>query len=274
MYTVKRLAELAGVSVRTLHYYDEIGLLKPASVGENGYRHYEDADLFRLQQILFFRELDLGLEQIKQILTAADFDLVTALQTHRRALEQKIGRMQRLITTVDRTIMHLVGEMRVRTMSAVFEGFDEERQRRYEEEAARRYGAETVAATSARWNSYSPERQRAIMEEGRRVYLDLAEALPSGAHSAQTQAILARWHQHLRAFYEPSFELLAGLGYTYEHDPEFNAFFAAIHPDLPAFISRAVAVYVEALETAWLERELQAVGEDDARAAQGSATIP
>ena len=261
MYTVKQLAKLAGVSVRTLHYYDEIGLLKPSSVGENGYRYYEDADLFRLQQILFFRELDLGLEQIKAILAAPDFDLVAALQTHRRALEEKIGRMQQLITTVDRTIMHLVGEMRVQNMSKVFEGFNDEQQRKYEQEASRRYGAETVAATTARWNSYSPERQREIMEEGRHVYLDLVDAMPTGTHSEQTQAILARWHQHLRAFYEPSFEVLAGLGYTYEHDPEFNAFFAAIHPDLPAFISQGVAVYVDALETAWLERELNILEE-------------
>jgi MerR family transcriptional regulator, thiopeptide resistance regulator len=85
--------------------------------------------------------------------------------------------------------------------------------------------------------------------------------MPTGVQSEQTQAILARWHQHLRAFYEPSFELLAGLGDTYEHDPEFNAFFAAIHPDLPAFISKAVAVYVDALETAWLERDLNILEE-------------
>lgn len=261
MYTVKQLAKLAGVSVRTLHYYDEIALLKPSSVGENGYRYYEDADLFRLQQILFFRELDLGLEQIKAILAAPDFDLVAALQNHRHALEEKIDRMQRLITTVDRTVMHLVGEMRVRNMNKMFEGFNEEKQRRYQEEAARRYGAETVAATSARWNSYAPERQREIIEEGQRVYLDLVDVMPTGVHSEQTQAILARWHQHLRAFYEPSFEVLAGLGYTYEHDPEFHATFAAFHPDLPAFISKAVAVYVDALETAWLERELHILEE-------------
>jgi hypothetical protein len=181
---------------------------------------------------------------------------VAALQTHRQALDEKIGRMRRLITTIDRTVMHMVGEMRMRTMSNVFEGFSAEKQRQYEEEAARRYGAETVAQTTARWNSYTPQRQQEIMEEGGRIYRDLADAMPTGIHSEQTQAILARWHQHLRAFYEPSLEVLAGLGYTYEHDPEFNAFFAAIHPELPAFISKAVAAYVDALETSWLEREL------------------
>lgn len=261
MYTVKQLATLAGVSVRTLHYYDEIELLKPASVGENGYRYYTEADLFRLQQVLFFRELGLALEQIKGIMSAPDFDLVAALQTHRHALQEKIGRLQQLITTVDRTIMHLVGEIRIEHMNSVFTGFSEEQQQQYEQEAARRYGAETVAETSARWKRYTPEQQQRIMEEGGQIYRDLVDAMPGGAESEQTQAIIARWHQHLRAFYEPTFEVLAGLGHTYEHDPEFYAFFAKIHPGLPSFISRAVTVYVDALENAWLERELQILEE-------------
>lgn len=261
MYTVKQLATLAGVTVRTLHYYDEIGLLKPASVGENGYRYYEDDDLFRLQQILFFRELDLGLDQIKQILAAPDFNLVDALQLHRKVLADKIDRMQRLIATVDRTVLHLVGEMRTRNMSKLFEGFNEEKQRQYEEEATRRYGADSVAASASRWKSYTPERREQIIAEGKRIYLDLIEAMPTGVESAATQAILARWHQHIRNFYEPSFEVLAGLGHIYEHDPEFHATFAAFHPDFPGFFSRAVAVYVDALETAWLERELNILEE-------------
>jgi MerR family transcriptional regulator, thiopeptide resistance regulator len=103
MYTVKQLSELAGVSVRTLHYYDEIGLLKPSSVGENGYRYYEDASLFRLQQILFFREMDLGLLQIKDILDHPDFDLVATLQAHRHTLQEKIERLQTLISTVEQS---------------------------------------------------------------------------------------------------------------------------------------------------------------------------
>src|SRR5690349_22866757 len=104
MYTVKQLSNLAGVSVRTMHYYDEISLLKPSSVGQNGYRYYQDGDLFRLQQIMFFREMDLGLLQIKEILDRPDFDLVATLREHRHALQAKIDRMQTLIHTVDSTI--------------------------------------------------------------------------------------------------------------------------------------------------------------------------
>lgn len=261
MYTVKQIAGLAGVTVRTLHYYDEIALLKPSSVGENGYRYYDDADLLRLQQILFFRELGLELEQIKQVLTAPDFDLIATLQHHRTALSEKIEQMQRLIATVDRTMMHLIGEMRIRNMQKLFDGFSEAKQQQYEAEARKRYGDESVTTSMRRWNSYSPEQREQIIAEGRAIYLDLVEAMPTGITSAQTQALLVRWHEHLRAFYEPSFELLAGLGYTYEHDPDFHANFAALHPDLPGFLNRAISVYVDTLETAWLERELHILEE-------------
>lgn len=256
MYTVKQLSDLAGVSVRTLHYYDEIGLLKPSSVGSNSYRYYEDADLLRLQQILFFRELDLGLLQIKEILDRPDFDLVSALQQHRSALQAKIDRMQSLIQTVDHTIMHLVEDVEMAKKKKMFEGFTEEQEKQYEQEAKRRYGEDAVRETTKRWNSYTDEEKQRIKDEGGQIYLDLAASMPTGPNSDQTQAHLVRWHQHLRYFYEPSIEVLGGLGKTYYEDPDFNAFFTKIHPDLPEFLSKAIAVYVDKLETEWLEREL------------------
>ena len=140
MYTVKQLSDFAGVSVRTLHYYDEIGLLKPAAVGRNGYRYYQEADLLRLQQILFYREIDLGLSQIKEILDSPDFDLVSALQAHRQALQTKIERMQTLINTLDNTVLHLVGDIKMSKKQKIFEGFSEEKQAQYQEEAMRRFG--------------------------------------------------------------------------------------------------------------------------------------
>src|SRR5438552_2589890 len=131
MYTVKQLSDLAGVSVRTLHYYDEIGLLRPSSVGANGYRRYDDAAVLRLQQILFYREMGLELLQIRDILDAPDFDLLAALQAHRAALEAKIGRLQALVGTVDSTIMHLTGEVDV-SKKELFKGFSEKKQKQYE----------------------------------------------------------------------------------------------------------------------------------------------
>jgi DNA-binding transcriptional MerR regulator len=122
VYTVKQLADLSGVSVRTLHFYDEVGLLKPASHAANGYRYYGDEQLLMLQQILFYRELGFELKQIKQILGRADFEKLAALVSHRDALAEKLQRTASLLATIDKTIQHLKGETTMET-SEIFGGF-------------------------------------------------------------------------------------------------------------------------------------------------------
>lgn len=109
-YTVKQVAAMSGVSVRTLHFYDETGLLKPAYHGANGYRFYEEPQLLTLQQILFYRELGFELKQIQRILGRADFEKVAALQSHRKVLQQNLTRTRTLIETIDKTIQHLKGK--------------------------------------------------------------------------------------------------------------------------------------------------------------------
>src|SRR5213083_2005235 len=96
-YTIKQVAAMSGVSVRTLHFYDETGLLKPAYVGENGYRFYEEAQLLILQQILFYRELGFELKQIKKVLSRPDFDKVAALESHRKILRKNLVHIRKLI---------------------------------------------------------------------------------------------------------------------------------------------------------------------------------
>jgi DNA-binding transcriptional MerR regulator len=253
-YTVKQLSQLAGVSVRTLHYYDEIGLLKPSSVGKNNYRYYTDEALLRLQQILFYREMDLDLLKIKEILAAKGFDLVTALQSHRHRLQEKIDRLQTLIRTVDTTIMHLMGEVEM-SKKNLFQGFSAEKQKAYEAEAEKLWG-ENARQSIKLWNSYSEEQKEQIKQEGGAVYADLVAHMGRGPDSPEVQAILVRWHRHLRYFYEPSLEVLRGLGEAYHDHPDFNATFTAIHPDLPAFLKKAITHYVDVLEMEWLEREL------------------
>src|SRR5215469_8320389 len=100
-YTVKKLAAISGVSVRTLHFYDEAGLLKPAYYGANGYRFYEEPQLLRLQQILFYRELGFELKQIKRILGRGDFEKLAALKSHRQELRRKLARTSQLLVTID-----------------------------------------------------------------------------------------------------------------------------------------------------------------------------
>jgi DNA-binding transcriptional MerR regulator len=108
-YTVKQVAAMSGVSVRTLHFYDETGQLNPAYQGANGYRFYEEPQLLMLQQILFYRELGFELKKIKEILGRADFEKLAALRSHRQVLEGNLARTRTLIRTIDRTIGHLNG---------------------------------------------------------------------------------------------------------------------------------------------------------------------
>lgn len=121
-YTVKQVAELSGVSVRTLHFYDEAGLLKPAYVGANGYRFYEEPQLLTLQQILFYRELELELKQIKQVLGRTELEKVAALQSHRQVLEERLARTRSLLGTIDKTIAHVKGRKKM-TTEEMFVGF-------------------------------------------------------------------------------------------------------------------------------------------------------
>src|SRR5579872_2335915 len=121
-YTVKQVAAISGVSVRTLHFYDETGLLKPAHHGENGYRYYEEPQLLRLQQILFYRELGFGLKQIKKVLGRSEFENVSALQAHREVIEENLSRTRALLNTIDYTLNHLNADKTMRS-EEMFKGF-------------------------------------------------------------------------------------------------------------------------------------------------------
>ena len=150
---VKEVADLVGISVRTLHHYDEIGLLAPSETTEAGYRLYSDDDLEKLQQILFFRELDFPLKKIKSILENPSFDKNEALQLHRKALLEKRSRLDQMIATIDKTIQFAKGEINM-TNEEKFAGFDFS-QNPYEEEARERWGDEAVDRSKAYIESMS-----------------------------------------------------------------------------------------------------------------------
>ena len=175
-YTVKQLSDLAGVSRRTLHFYDQIGLLKPDTYRSNGYRAYGQTALLRLQQIMFYKEMDLSLEEIQRILDEPGFDALQALEAHRAALHERQQRLGRLIRTVDQTILMLKGDLEMEDQR-LFDVWSEEKQKEYEEEAYQRWG-EQVRISTAKWNSYSAEKKAAIGAEG---YVD------DGADHAQPQ---------------------------------------------------------------------------------------
>src|SRR5476651_2657365 len=113
-YTVKKLAKISGISIRTIRFYDEIGLLKPAYYGDNHYRYYEEEQILMLQQILFYRELNFSLNDIQRIISSDDFNKIDALMSHKKILTESLDRTSKLIKTIDQTIAHLRGKITMR----------------------------------------------------------------------------------------------------------------------------------------------------------------
>lgn len=238
-YTVKKLANLAGVSVRTLHYYDRIGLLKPAFLTASGYRQYREEEILKLQQILFFKELGFGLAEIKSIITSPNFDLLGALQDHRRLLDGKLKRTRQLMTTIDRTIQKLEGE-REMEIREYYEGFSEEKIERYRNEVKERWGAKTLQESEARLLKMGKDKFFGLQEEGSTIFQSIARDMDKGPGSPEIQALIERWRQWLEHFHHYSDEAVLGLGQMYSIHPEFMAFFEKIRPGLASFLARAV----------------------------------
>jgi MerR family transcriptional regulator, thiopeptide resistance regulator len=176
-YTVKQLARLSGVSVRTLHHYDEIGLLEPAFTGENRYRYYGREELLRLQDILFHRELGVPLAQIARLLAAEDRDRLAILGEHRGMLAERVERSRQLLRTIDRTIADLTGEGTMDDKD-MFKGFDPAKQAAYENELAERLGEngrKGIDASKAHWAKEGNEAFRGALEEGGAAEMALVE---------------------------------------------------------------------------------------------------
>jgi len=248
MFTVKQLANLAGITPRALHYYDEIGLLKPAKIGANGYRYYGEEAALRLQQILFYRELDLPLAEIRKIMSRRNFDALPALESHKAELKKRMERTRRLLQTVDETIAYLKGKKQM-SPKQLFSAFSEEEQEKLTQEAEQTYDAAVVRASRRKWKSYPQRQKEEILAEGNAIYAEMTAAMPKGAASPEVQSLVARWRNHMNYFWTPNLEQLQGLAELYNADPRFKANFDGLHPQLAEFMQAAVAIYVEKLKS-------------------------
>ena len=186
-YTIKQIADMAGVTTRTIRYYDGIDLLKPIEIRSNGYRYYDRSSLLKLQQIMFFRELDLPLEDIRSIINRPDFDMVDALKKHRLSLETQQNRLQRLIRTLDQTIDSLIGSTEI-SEEEYFKGFD---QSKYEEEVRARWGNTSYYTESQqKWASYSPKQQEEIKAQGSQMITAMVGTDPNAKRTTRTSSRL------------------------------------------------------------------------------------
>jgi DNA-binding transcriptional MerR regulator len=241
-YSISELARLAGVSLRTLRYYDQVGLLHPSARESNGYRRYRQVDLLRLQQILYYRELGFPLTRIQVLLDDPHFDLLTALAQHQDALQAEQERITTLIQTIQNTIAFMKGNNEM-TDNELFTGFSEEKQAEYEKYAEAHWDPKLVQQSSARWKALSKEGKQALMADGSRITLAIAKTIPLGPGSPETQALIADWHAYINRFYDCSLEILLGLGNTYSDHPEFRAVYEKVDPAMPAFFTKAIRIY-------------------------------
>ncbi len=247
-YTVHRLAQLAGVSSRTLRYYDEIGILKPARVNSSGYRIYGAAAVDRLQQILFYRELDMNLETIKSIVTRPSFDCVGALAEHRQGLMARRVQLDILIANVDKSIAAIEGRC---TMSdrEKFKGFVQkmidDNEAEFGEEVRRKYGDSVVEQSNARLKGMTREQHDESARLAAQIEQTLSAAFAAGDPAGPLAQKAADLHRQWLTFWWGNYskEAHAGMAQMYVDDERFTAYYDKIQPGTAKFLRDAILVY-------------------------------
>ncbi len=240
---IKEVADLVGISVRTLHHYDEIGLLKPDKIADSGYRIYTEENLEMLQQILFFRELDVPLKDIKRIVQAPDYDRYATLELHRSMLLEKRARLDRVLSTLDRTLKHERGEIAM-SQKEKFAGF-KMGPNRYEEEARKRWGDQAVEASNTKLKAMGTAGQQAWMDEMNAVYKELAVLRHGSPASDEAQAAIKAWYELLNRMGSYSYEAFKGLGQMYVDDDRFTQSIDQFGAGLAVFMRDAMAIFAD-----------------------------
>ncbi len=247
-YTVQKLASLAGVSTRTLRYYDEIGILKPARINSSGYRIYGQAEVDRLQQILFYRELDVSLDRIKDIVTAPSFDGTAALREHREKLLEKKEQLEVLIANVDKSIALTEGRMNMSNKEK-FEGFKkkmvEDNEEKYGKEVRQKYGNDAVDQSNKKVMNMTKEQHDQVTVLAEQVTETLAEAFKTGDPAGELAQKAAALHKQWLCYFwnQYSKEAHAGLAQMYVDDERFTAYYDKEQPGTAEFLRDAIHIY-------------------------------
>lgn len=238
---INEVAKLTGVTVRTLHYYDEIDLLKPSKVTEAGYRLYDEKALDMLQQILFFRELNFPLNEIKDIVTSSEFDKVGALKKHKELLIKKRKRIDSLIKLVDKTIEG-DGNMS-------FKEFDmteiENAKQKYAKEVKERWGgSDAYIESEKKTKNYDKEQWQQINEESGKLLKKFTINMDKAPDSKEVQVIVKAWQDFItKNFYKCTNEILSGLGLMYSADERFKKNIDKNGEGTAEFMSKAIEIY-------------------------------
>lgn len=243
MKTVSMVAKIANISRRTLHYYDEIGLLVPHATSSSGYRLYSNRDLERLQQIMFFKEMGFSLNEIKEILTRPHLDHKQILKHQKHVLNLKKKRLEGLIDLIDK---RLKGDTEMSFKEFNTDRIEQSLQK-YEQEARQKWG-DTAAYNQSRdrTSKYTSSDWNRIYSEAEDIYSWLAEKITEPAHSREVQDLISQWRQHItKYYYDCTLEIFSRLGQAYKTDIRFKNNIDQHKEGLAEFMSRAIEIYVK-----------------------------
>ncbi len=249
-YTINKLAKLAGISTRTLRYYDEIGLLSPKRISSNGYRVYGKKEVNLLQQILFYRELSVPLDEIKNILLSKDYDAIAALEGHLSALKMKREQIELLIRNVEKTIAESKGEI-IMSDKEKFEGFKQklidENEKQYGKEIREKYGDDVVNASNAKMMNMTAEQYKKVQELSEQINEALKAAYEQGDPSSELAQKLCALHKEWLCYFWSSYskESHMGLAQTYVDDPRFKKYYDDIVMGGAEFLRDAIKIYCQ-----------------------------
>lgn len=249
-YTVKKLSELSGVTVRALHFYEEAGILKPAYYGSNRYRYYEEKELLQLQQILFFKELGLTLNQIRKILGKSDFDQIAALHSHGQALSREWEKIGRLLQTIEKTIKHLEGKKKMKDKE-MFDGF-QIALIKVEENKSYSKAAKLVAQSVKNPTKNSEDVKKRgetyynkIVKIAHDIFEELAHCIEEGLDPTAdaVQKIIEKHHAFMEKTHDATKEVYQAYAKLYAEHPEFRKQLDPFHPKLAKFMSEAMKIF-------------------------------
>jgi DNA-binding transcriptional MerR regulator len=247
-YTVKQLSSLAGVSTRTLRYYDEIGILNPARINSSGYRIYGQKEVDKLQQILFFRELEVSLDRIKEIVSSPGYDEAKTLREHREELIAKRNKLDVLLDNLEKTIKYKEGKL-IMSDKEKFEGFKkrlvEDNEKKFGEEVKKKYGEEAFKKSNSQFLNMTEDQYKSLEDLGKSVLEKLDRAYETGDPAGALAQEAADLHRQWLTFCwgDCSREAHANIAQMYVDDERFSAYYDRNQPGKAEFLRDAVFIY-------------------------------
>lgn len=243
-YAVNKLSKMAGVSVRTIHYYDQIGLLKPNKIESNGYREYSKGELLKLQQILFFKELGFPLNEIK-FFAGSNFDMGMVLKDQKEMLKLKKERIDKLINTIN-SIMKKINKENKINENELYTSFSDKKVKEYTKEAKKRWGETKVFKESEeRIKKMGKDGLESVQNEIDLLMKEISSQMYLKVDNEEVQKLIDKHYKSLNNFYEPTIDIYSGLADLYLEDKRFKQYFEKYRGGFAKYMHDAIKVYCE-----------------------------